>query len=70
MAGLESVRSGRLWNKSGGILQADTEGFSHEDGYHILWQFERDHDSAWAMAVLNEHGDWEAFEIETQQPKA
>lgn len=21
------------------ILQADNEGFSNEDGYHILWQF-------------------------------
>jgi hypothetical protein len=27
---------GRLRNKSGGILQADMEGFSNEDGYHIL----------------------------------
>jgi hypothetical protein len=60
---------GRLRNKSGGILQADMEGFSNEDGYHILWQFERDHDSAWAMAVLNEHGDWEEFEMKLNNAK-
>jgi hypothetical protein len=23
----------------GGIIQADLEGFSNEEGYHILWQF-------------------------------
>ena len=30
---------GRIWRELGGILQADLEGFSNEDGYHILWQF-------------------------------
>jgi hypothetical protein len=30
---------GRIWGRRGGILQADGEGFSNEDGYSILWQF-------------------------------
>jgi hypothetical protein len=28
-----------IWKEVGGILQADLEGLSNEDGYHILWQF-------------------------------
>src|SRR6266481_388897 len=26
-----------IWKHVGGILQADLEGFSNEDGFHILW---------------------------------
>jgi len=36
--GVHSLR-GRIWRELGGILQADLEGFSNEDGYHILWPF-------------------------------
>jgi hypothetical protein len=28
-----------IFTQVGGILQADGEGFSNEEGYHILWQF-------------------------------
>lgn len=28
-----------IWSHAGGILQADGEGFSNEEGYTILWQF-------------------------------
>lgn len=31
-----------IWSVSGGILQADAEAFSNEDGYHIHWQFSDD----------------------------
>lgn len=37
-----------VWEYAGGILQADGEGFSDEDGFTILWQFSN---------VLN--GTWE-----------
>ncbi len=50
-----------LWNLAGGILQADDEGFSNEDGYHILWQFDDDVTGDWSCAVLNEKGEWEKF---------
>ncbi len=50
-----------IWNKIGGILQADDEGFSNEDGYHILWQFADDVTGDWSCAVLNEKGEWERF---------
>ena len=53
-----------LWNQLSGILQADLEGFSNEEGYHILWQFNRDHDRPWEMAVLGPDGKWVAFEMQ------
>lgn len=53
-----------IWNKVGGILHADDEGFSNEDGYHILWQFADDVTGEWHCAVLNEKGEWERFSME------
>jgi len=53
-----------IWEKVGGILQADDEGFSNEEGYHILWQFSDDADGEWNCAVLNAEGKWENFNME------
>lgn len=53
-----------IWNKVGGILQADDEGFSNEEGYHILWQFADDVTGKWSCAVLNDKGAWEQFVME------
>jgi hypothetical protein len=50
-----------IWNKTNGILQADNEGFSNEDGYHILWQFSDDVKGEWSCAVINELGYWNRF---------
>lgn len=50
-----------IWEKVKGILQADEEGFSNEEGYHILWQFPEDADGPWNCAVLNAEGKWENF---------
>lgn len=50
-----------IWEKVKGILQADDEGFSNEEGYHILWQFPDDADGSWNCAVLNADGKWENF---------
>jgi hypothetical protein len=47
-----SIKSA-LWNQGGGIIQADFEGFSNEDGYHILWQFSDKVSGDWWMAVLD-----------------
>jgi len=55
---------GHIWKKRGGILQADGEGFSNEEGYHILWQFPDHVGGAWNMAVLDETGRWVRFEME------
>jgi hypothetical protein len=51
----------KIWNRTNGILQADDEGFSNEDGYHILWQFRDGVTGKWSCAVRNESGQWDNF---------
>ena len=57
---VNSIRS-KIWNRTGGIFQADGEGFSNEEGYHILWQFSDNVTGDWSCAVLNTSGDWDKF---------
>jgi hypothetical protein len=45
------------------------EGFSNEDGYHILCNSSGITILPGSLAVLNEHGDWEAFEMKLNNPK-
>jgi len=66
--GVDALRN-HLWNELGGILQADLEGFSNEQGFQILCQFNRDHSGPWKMAVLNADGEWVAFEIDLGNAK-
>jgi hypothetical protein len=56
-----------IWVYAGGVVQADGEGFSNEDGYHILWQFSDDVTGDWWMAVLRD-GDWTAFQMDLGNP--
>lgn len=58
-----------IWSKVGGILQADNEGFSNEDGYHILWQFSDDVTGEWNMAVKNFFGKWTNFTMDLGDKK-
>ena len=53
-----------IWSRLGGILQADSEGFSNEDGYHILWQFDDNVSGSWQMALLNMWGKWIKFKMD------
>lgn len=53
-----------IWNQTGGILQADNEGFSNEDGYHILWQFSENVTGEWNCAVRNFLGGWNRFQMD------
>ena len=52
-----------VWQGAGGILQADGEGFSNEDGYTILWQFGSKATGRWNVGVLVD-GAWVHFEID------
>ncbi len=52
-----------LRHKTNGILQADNEGFSNEEGYHILWQFSEDVSGEWSCATINLSGAWNKFII-------
>jgi hypothetical protein len=47
----------------GGIIQADSEGFSNEAGFQILWQFSRSAKGPWWMAVMK-NGEWVTFQME------
>jgi len=53
----------------GGIFQADYEGFSNEDGYHILWQFSGLVSGPWKMAVLGPDNQWMPFEMDLGNQK-
>ena len=53
-----------IWNQVGGILQADAEGFSNEEGRHILWQFSEGVEGKWNVAVLDPDEKWVAFTME------
>lgn len=51
-----------IWAHSPSILQADNEGFSNEDGYHILWQFGESVKGLWAMGILQDN-NWVHFKM-------
>ena len=53
----------RIWSFAPSILQADNEGFTNEDGYHILWQFSDSVDGDWAMGILRD-GQWKHFQMD------
>ena len=63
--GDEALRlvSEAIWARGDAILQADGEGFSNEDGYHILWQFSDRVSGPWWMAVL-QGNRWVRFQID------
>jgi hypothetical protein len=59
---LGAIKS-RIWSFAPSILQADREGFSNEDGYHILWQFSDSVDGDWCMVVIQD-GQWRHFQMD------
>jgi hypothetical protein len=56
-----------IWARIGGLLQNDQEGFSNEDGDHILWQFPDDVTGDKYCAVL-ENGVWVRFRMDLGDP--
>jgi len=54
---------GIIWGEVGGILQADDEGFTNEEGYHILWQFPEDVTGLWWMGIL-QNKNWIYFQMD------
>jgi hypothetical protein len=47
-----------LKDSSGGIIQADNEGFYNESGQYILWQMYEGATGYVTAAVLNDKGNW------------
>lgn len=66
LAALHALRS-FLWQRGESIIQADMEGFTNEDGYHIVWQFSDTVSGAWNMAVLQD-GTWHHFQMDLGDP--
>jgi hypothetical protein len=65
-AALHALRSA-LWERGDAILQADGEGFTNEDGYHIVWQFSDSVSGPWKMAILQD-GLWHHFTMDLGDP--
>jgi hypothetical protein len=51
-----------------GIIQADREGFSNEDGDQIVWQFKSSASGPWGVALWR-NGKWERFQVELSNRK-
>jgi hypothetical protein len=66
-AALHALRSA-LWERGEAILQADHEGFTNEEGFHIVWQFSDSVSGAWNMAVLKD-GAWQQFKMDLGDPE-
>jgi hypothetical protein len=63
---LHALRS-FLWERGDAIIQADGEGFTNEEGYHIVWQFSDSVSGPWKMGVLQD-GVWQHFTMDLGDP--
>jgi hypothetical protein len=63
---LHALRSALMEHKDA-ILQADSEGFTNEDGYHIVWQFSDSVSGPWKMAIRQD-GLWHHFTMDLGDP--
>jgi hypothetical protein len=63
---LHALRS-KLWERGDAILHADGEGFTNEEGYHIVWQFSDSVSGPWNMGVLQD-GVWRHFSMDLGDP--
>jgi hypothetical protein len=66
-AALHALRSA-LWERGEAIIQADLEGFTNEEGHHIVWQFSDTVSGAWNMGVLQD-GTWHHFKMDLGDPE-
>jgi hypothetical protein len=63
---LHALRSA-LWERGDAIIQADGEGFTNEDGFHIVWQFSDSVSGPWNMGILQD-GVWHHFTMDLGDP--
>jgi hypothetical protein len=63
---LHALRSA-LWERGDAIIQADNEGFTNEEGYHIVWRFSDSVSGPWNMGVLRD-GAWHHFKMDLGDP--
>jgi hypothetical protein len=63
---LHALRSA-LWERGDAIIQADGEGFTNEEGFHIVWQFSDSVSGPWNMGILQD-GTWHHFKMDLGDP--
>jgi hypothetical protein len=63
---LHALRA-KLWERGDSILQADHEGFTNEEGFHIVWQFSDSVSGPWNMGILQD-GAWLHFKMDLGDP--
>jgi hypothetical protein len=63
---LHALRS-HLWERGDAILQADNEGFTNEEGFHVVWQFSDSVSGPWNMGILQD-GTWHHFKMDLGDP--
>lgn len=56
-----------IWERGDAILQADNEGFTNEEGFHIVWQFSDSVSGPWNMGILQD-GTWHHFKMDLGDP--
>jgi hypothetical protein len=56
-----------IWERGNAIIQAEGEGFTNEEGYHIIWQFSDSISGPWKMGVLQD-GVWRHFSMDLGDP--
>jgi hypothetical protein len=56
-----------LWERGDAIIQADGEGFTNEEGFHIVWQFSDSVSGPWNMGVFQD-GTWHHFKMDLGDP--
>jgi hypothetical protein len=63
---LHALRSA-LWERGDAIIQADNEGFTNEEGFHIVWQFSDSVSGPWNMGVYRDDL-WHHFKMDLGDP--
>jgi len=63
---LHALRA-HLWERGDAIIQADNEGFTNEEGFHVVWQFSDSVSGPWNMGVLQD-GAWQHFKMDLGDP--
>jgi hypothetical protein len=56
-----------LWERGDAIIQADNEGFTNEEGFHIVWQFSESVSGPWNMGVYKDDL-WHHFKMDLGDP--
>jgi hypothetical protein len=56
-----------LWERGESIIQADGEGFTNEEGFHIVWQFSDIVSGPWNMGIIKD-GIWYHFKMDLGDP--